>query len=93
MEKGKGKRSGEKHTLLVTHTLLSVVGGRLKSYKNSRHFSLDTFLIWQQHAFGFLEIIHLLVIRAPPQKLFPIQPPGWRKTVLESTILPMCVCF
>ena len=72
-------------------TLLSVVWGRLMSYKNSRHFFLDTILFWQQHAFGFLRKIHLLVIRAAPQKLFPIQPPGWRKTALESTILPMCV--
>ena len=37
-------------------TLLSVVWGRLRSYKNSRHFFLDTILFWQQHVFGFLEI-------------------------------------
>ena len=35
-------------TLLVTHT--AVVWGRLSYYKNSRQFSLDTILFWQQHA-------------------------------------------
>ena len=64
-----------------------------KDREKTYSFSKPTLLsvVWQQHVFGFLEIIHLLVIRAAPQKLFPIQPPGWRKTALESTILPMCV--
>ena len=44
------RRVKEKHSLLVSPPCCCVCGGGLSYYKNSYHVSLDTILLWQQHA-------------------------------------------